>query len=164
MINSHAQLIVNPNGRIQIGDSLVTDSKLSIYSVEHSSIHIDGGKSHGIEIWNTALSNNYTKSGLYIYNPIQANKSYKGIFVDSYGENTDKEVWGVHSIAGGSTLGNYGILGCLRNANKATYGVGVFGSVLPVAVMSKNKGIYAGFFYGDVCVTGGLYATLLTPT
>lgn len=159
-----AQLKVNSKGYAAIGDTLVESSPFTVSSKDHSCATFIGGKKYCIDIQNTSLYGTYTKSGLYVCNNIQSGKSYKGVLIDSNGETTNEEVWGVHSIAGHSTTCNYGVLGGLRDAYRASSGVGVFGSVCPVAMMYGYEGIYAGYFYGDVRVTGALYATLLTPS
>lgn len=161
-----AQLKVFSDGNVLIGDSTSERCALSVNSKNHSyySACFEGAKASTIYVKNVSPFSSFMKSGIYIYNSIEPGKSYEGLKVDSYGEPTDKEVWGVKSIAGGSTLGNYGVLGCLRDAHKLTNGFGVFGSVIPVGFAYGYEGIYAGYFYGDVRVTDALYATLLTPS
>lgn len=164
---ANAQLKVKSNGDVQIRDSLSVNAPLAIKAKNSDSYcaYFYGANAKSIYVNNLAPYSSVTKNGIYVYNPIEADRSYKGVMIDSYGASlTNKEVWGIHSIAGGSTLANYGVLGCLRNPQTATNGFAVFGSVMPVAFAESYQGIYAGFFYGDVRVTGTLYATLLTPS
>lgn len=163
---SKAQLSVDSLGRVNVNNNTSILGRLSVnrnsnYSGDYAA-SFSGGQDCVI-IYNEGQGT--PRTGLYIYNTPAYNQASKGVFIDSnYGTTTNKEIYGIHSIAGSSTKENYGVLGCLRNGG-ITKGAGIFGSVIPIGFMaSQYEGIYAGYFYGDVRVTGSIYGTLLTPS
>lgn len=69
-------------------------------------------------------------------------------------------VYGILSEAGNATSGyNYGVFGGLRGSNN---GAGIVGAVNEDYFFIDGK--YAGYFSGNVKVTGGIYGTLYSPS
>ena len=111
-------------------------------------------------------------------------KPTSSIHRSQYGINVDLAGYGLSSAgicsydAGGSvyTCGvkgtskstvssspSFGIYGGLESPSLA--GAGVYGTTLAEPTqLSLISGLYAGYFAGDVCVTGTIYGTVLSPT
>ena len=75
---------------------------------------------------------------------------------------TGISVAGIHAISQSSS-GGCGVMGGLGGASNMTRGVGVVGSTSNSFSM-PTTGIYAGYFVGNVRVTGTIYGTILSPT
>lgn len=163
---ANAQLKVFSNGRVGIGNlgESLPSGQLMINPSGLNGAYFNGAWSKTIFVDNNSATSFYDKYGIYIQNSIGVNKSYTGLYVNSNGDTTSGEVSGVYSIGGGSTCANYGVVGGIRNPSSANEGAGIFGSVYPVGIMTVSPGIYAGYFLGDVRITGGLYANVLTPS
>lgn len=165
-IVANAQLKVSSNGRVNIGSADVSTYPLSIrgdagkYSLyihpnKGGGAYIGLGKGgnstrHGLEI-STNLANDTTTNGIQVQQPHSSNRRACGIV--SYGGKSSILAVGVYgTFAGGSS-------------GETTRGAGIIGSStgLPSG-MNSTDGLYAGFFRGDVRVTGTLYGTLLTPS
>lgn len=162
-ISASAQLKVYSNGRVKIGNQQPAPSDILevTSSSSNSAAKFQGGESC-VKIYNQGSGTN--RKGIYILDITESGKSISGVNIDVYGTLTSQEVWGVKSFAGCSTAANYGIWGGLRTTN-ITKGAGVFGSSLASgSISSSYQGLYAGYFYGDVRVTGTLYGTLVTPS
>ena len=72
----------------------------------------------------------------------------------------DGRIYGILAEAGNATSGyNYGVFGGLRGSNN---GAGIVGAVNLDYCYIDGK--YAGYFYGDVKVTGGIYGSLYSPS
>ena len=163
---ANAQLRVSSSGRVNIGNTGVSVYPLSIRGdAGKYSLYINpdtGGGAyiglkkggdltrHGLEIC-TRQVNDTTTNGLYILQPGSSNR----------------RACGVLSYAGASSVRSIGVYGTFEGASSGgtTKGAGIVGSTtgLPSA-MSSVDALYAGFFKGDVRVTGTLYGTLLTPS
>lgn len=166
-IGAKAQLEVDSVGKVTIGADYDGAYPLYIKVKDHKlGPCIEGGR-RTLFIKNNQPLNSHT--GLYVTS-VPGSGSV-GIQVNNtVDENTSTGATiGIKSIIGGTHAGHYSIAGGLSyttgNNNITQKGVAVFGSSnQTISVPSQYKGIYAGFFYGDVRVTGTLYATMLTPT
>ena len=100
---------------------------------------------------------------IYAYNTPYANSYNIGVraLVHSSEELNSGRAYGFWGNAGNTTTGyNYGIFGSLTGAQN---GAGVYGTTQSDNGININ-GRYAGYFNGDVKVTGTLYAPVLTTT
>lgn len=105
--------------------------------------------------------NNYSSMGLNIdlSAPECPHKIY-GLYSHVYrteGDVNRGRSYGVYSYAGNSTSGyNYGVLGTLLGGN---YGAGIYGSSVSGDAGTYVPGRYAGYFNGNVKVTGTFQAS-----
>lgn len=166
---ANAQLKVNQFGNVTIGDDE------NIMHIGKTNIN---GSSH---VYNTYLKSGRTvlridnkdettpnRTGIQINNYLSPDTSSTGIFINTYNTSvsTAQKVYGIRCYAGGSSRGNYALAGCLRsNYITGGSGAGIYGSSnVTLAIPEQYAGLYAGFFRGDVRVTGTIYGTLLTPS
>lgn len=157
----NAQLVVKSNGKIGVGTSSPSDL-FEVHSSSTSSAARFQGGQYCVRIYNQGEGT--TRGGINILNVVESGKSISGIDVNTYGATTTQSIWGTKCLAGYSTTANYGVWGGLITGH-ATNGAGVFGTSLSSAsIPSTYQGLYAGYFQGDVRVTGSLYGTLLTPS
>lgn len=166
-IIANAQLKVSSNGKVNIGSTSASTYPLSIrgnaggsYSFylntykgggAYMRLNYGGGSMrHGLYV-QTSLANDTTTNGVYV--------------VQSHSSN--RRACGVVSVAGESTDRSIGVFGSFPGSGSGgtTRGTGIFGSTtgLQSSVYSLDA-LYAGYFKGDVRVTGTLYGTLLTPS
>lgn len=169
-----AQLKVDNVGNVGVGvdDPLY---KLHIYSSSS-----DANQS-ALRVYNHSGSGNYSYAG-YFYNPSLFGSSggrnlvgvsgmvalenhggyYRGVFgraISSTAYSSGRS-YGVYGMAGNCTTGyNYGVYGELFGSNN---GAGVFGT--DGTGVSAIDGQYAGYFLGDVKITGDCYANSYTPS
>ena len=129
---------------------------------------MEGGSSTALTIRNTGDGTG-GGTGLRILNKISASKISRGIYL--YPDNntiTGCNTYGIHAVTGYSTKCNIGIFGGVNTSYLSSdpwYAIGICGSSgTGAGLLIKYRGSYAGFFNGDVRVTGTLYATMLTPT
>ena len=166
--NINAQLVVDTLGRVGIKTE-TPKSMLSVAEAGDDDIAIDckaDGKMIGLFLKNTTT----TSDGIYGVQLSVKNTSgdcYGGMgyTTGGNGSNTYQSAIGLAGYAcrsytsigllGGKFLGNY----------TPTNFAGVYGSETGMSPsFSSYSGLYAGFFYGKVRVTNGIYATLLSPT
>lgn len=166
---TNAQLKVNQFGNVSIGDdeNLMHLGKANIY-----------GSSY---VYNTYLKSGRTvlridnkdetttnRTGIQINNYLSPDTSSTGIYINSLNSEvgTTQKVYGIRSYIGGSSSGNYALAGCLRSTYiSGGCSAGIYGSFNSVlTIPTQYSGLYAGFFRGDVRVTGTIYGTLLTPS
>lgn len=166
---ANAQLKVFSNGRVGIGRDLTS------YSNSLLNVGIDGnsgyaasfrGSLNGIYIDNSG--DTPYRYGMRIRNRIANDTTTVGLYiVPSSSISTNSSNSGIRSLGGYSQKSNFGVFGGLMGVsnNQMTSGVGVYGSATSLStILSIYKGLYAGFFNGDVRVTGDIYGTILTPT
>ena len=166
--------------------SLNCFGQLKVDSVGHVGIQANKTKSpltvggYGYDYYTAYISSMEGRKGLVIYNK-QTTSSPTGICIMNYGTGTSRPegiriapsgsgtttgtTYGIYCKGGGSTTRNIGVLGCVNN-NSNALGVGVFGSgSTSDADNITDTGAFAGFFLGDVKVTGALTASsLVTPS
>ena len=162
ILSASAQLLVDSLGNIGIkaGDSIVK-STLSINHIGDNTydVYVRSAKTNGMYIKNTNNIYTDTSYGLNVYNT--ANHRGSTITYGVYSEVRNA----MGNISTGNTFGVYG------QASLGQYNYGVFGN-LPLnggngaAVCGSTYGIpynisgrYAGYFDGNVFVTGDLYNT-----
>jgi hypothetical protein len=128
-----AQLNIHSNGVTTINyPSGTTAAKFFSY--------YSGGDTHGRAIYGSS--------------PVRADKYNWGVVGYSISSTplNSGQSFGVYGLAGNSTSGyNYGVLGSLYGTQN---GAGIYGSVGGGSIV---QGRYAGYFYGDVKITGELW-------
>lgn len=161
----NAQLVVNQDGNVGINYSSTFQGSLtvggnsggfsaSIRPTKGNGLYINTGNGglnrYGLEI-STKLANDTTACSIYI--------------LQTQGRS-NKSTYGIKSCGGLSTGGSYGVAGGLYGVSQGvtTYGAGILGSSTSTLIISNDDHRYAGYFRGDVRVTGSLYGTLLTPS
>ena len=158
---SHAQIHINDNGTTIVGNQNNTNAPFftvgDYSSITTSRAYINNSnKNIGLCIKSTAQSS--VTYGLKINN-YQNNNGYSyGLMISPSG-SSDKLSIGVKSLAGNTTDKAFGVYGGIEGT--VTKGTGIFGSASSSTLLTPS-GVYAGFFRGDVYVTGNIYGTVLT--
>jgi hypothetical protein len=162
-MSSFAQLRVNQYGRVSIGEIESNSSMLSVGCNGISGYAATfQGNSGGIAIKNEAKGGT-RRYGMRISNGLSVDTTTIGIYIWADG-TSNKPCYGIQSISGESSYGSYGVVGGLR-PKEIGRGAGIFGSSTNLLTIPQDdSNIYAGYFKGDVRVTGGLYGTLLAPS
>lgn len=167
---ANAQLMVDETGKAAIGyegtNSLNSDLSINGIGDAYSNVHITADRATGLYLNhypatpymnNYGINNtNYSVSGytnIGIYTSLSGGYSYNtknvGVYANVYGTNT-----------GGYNYGVYGFLNSTGN------GTGIFGSSSKylTSMYPNLTGNYAGFFYGDACITGALTVGYVNQT
>ena len=165
--NLSAQLYINEQGNIGVCSSATSNSSMRIANNnKEKGLDITGYGSSDIYItsnYNTLDSLASIKYGINIFSVLKRNKTNYGIKVRGF-SFTDKSNIGIISTGGNSSLLSFGVVGNLNGASIQT-GAGIYGSSGNNSSIESNySGKYAGYFHGDVRVTGALYANVLTPS
>lgn len=167
---ANAQFLINGQGMAAIGYTGVNplNSDLSINSVgdTFSNVHVMADRSTGLYLNHfpiTPYMNNY---GVYNTNYSISDYTNIGIYTSISGGSTynTKNIGIYANIFGTNTGGyNYGIYGYLNSTGN---GAGVFGSTSKFlgSAFPNLTGNYAGFFYGDACITGALTVGYVNQT
>lgn len=167
---ANAQLMVDANGHVGLNmDTTATiKSDVGINSLGNETTAvamIQDGIKHPIGI-NVYRKGNYSTTGTMLMSlsaggEIQANQHNIGVYGRAW-SNTMKNAgraFGVMGVAGGAQSGwNFGVCGMLTGTN---HGAGVYGSTT-WDNGSSVPGLYAGYFKGNVGVTGELEASQIT--
>lgn len=161
--NSFAQLQIDSLGRVGVGGQIMSNRNFTVNGngIEYSAI-FRGGKNQ-VMINNTGEGSSGLRKGVSLVTKTDSLDSY-GLYIRPNGNGTGMSL-GVSSLGGVSTKLSSGIMGGLWS-DTGGCGSGVIGSSSASAYLLQGpyRGIYAGFFQGDVRVTGSLYANVLTPT
>ena len=152
----------NGNVGIQVG----TITPLSSFCVNtagdtNTKAYIQGD-TNGLQVKRTGVPNYPFQFGILGHSDLSSNNSV-GIRGQAYSSTVTYvgRSWGVWGLAGNATSGyNYGVFGTHYGTND---GAGIVGSV------NNNQdiyipGIYAGYFEGDVAVTGIITAQNITSS
>ncbi len=143
-ICANAQIVVDSLGKVTLGETTTTRLKINeLRDYPGLYIHSNGTGSTNLE-----------KSSLFIQpNFLSDARSLCGITATS--SPSSRYAYGI----GGFFSEPWG------NNTMQGIGAGIYGSCTDFMVSWQNyPGTYAGFFQGDVRVTGSLYGTLLTPS
>ena len=165
----NAQLLVDENGRVAVGieetDNLLPQLTVETTGQNDVAMSINTQNLTGLQINRTEYNTSTVHYGLYSSSQPFGVENY-GVYGRStnsgYGTQTAIASFGVAGIANGGRYGrNFGVAGFLAD----TYGVGVYGSSTTSWYALPTETVYAGFFHGDVGVTGYITtATLITPS
>jgi len=167
--NINAQLVVDSLGRVGVGTE-APKSLLSVGSPGDTTIAIQcivNERKHGMYINN----NSNATDVLYTFGNESRVKNTAGHCIGGSGRaegcnnmNVSQRVIGL-SGCGGLANTAIGVFGGKVLGSTPTYYAGVFGSeTTKVPYFSNYSGTYAGYFYGKVRVTNGIYATVLSPS
>ena len=138
-----AQIRVDSTGNVAIGDTLSSDVKLFVNTSD----------AHGKGIYSLIESTRPDAIAVFgeAYGAIDTQIAVMGR-ATSYLSNTGRSI-GVIGIAGNRKAGyNYGVFGRLEGNRN---GAGIFGSV-STSLIPQINGKYAGYFHGNVYITGTL--------
>lgn len=156
---SYAQLIVNQTGKVSVGTE---EEALSNFSVggagsTYSNAYINQNAGNGLTIKNKVRSFNNPNQGLRVELNTISHQA-EGVLAEITGNNSNH----VRAIEGRACGGEYnvGVWGALEHTYEMTSGAGVFGALTGYPI--TFNGVYAGYFYGDVKVTGGIDGVLLS--
>lgn len=161
-----AQVTVGSDGKVSIG---TVDTPLSTLSVNcngeaDSEVRIESTNSTTI-----AVIHNPTESltgwarGCHTGVAQSPHTFNVGTFGSAYSHSVLRSgrAFGIFGTAGNYTSGyNYGVLGMLYGTNNGT---GVYGTSVHNDYGVPINGRYAGYFRGNVYVTGSIHSVLLTP-
>lgn len=166
-LDSNAQLYITPEGDVGIGiNPNNASNKLNVISYDDfSGMYMTGARYAQMWISNKAYSMINIRKGLYITNKLDSCSVY-GIHVANSTTPGSGRSYGIQSIGSNSTTLSCGVFGGISGQD-ITCGAGIVGSSSnghQGLFNNQYSGRYAGFFQGDVRVTGTLYGTLLTPT
>lgn len=164
-VSVNAQIKVNSEGKVSI---LTNETPLSPLSIGGA-----GDSCYKVSITsndpNLLLSFRGTPTGRYgwfkqllIEHEVNSEKMVCGLRIMTYNPTplNKGRAYGVLGDGGNATNGyNYGVYGNLRGVND---GSGIVGSVNNECLYIDGR--YAGYFYGAVKVTGGIYGSLYSPS
>jgi hypothetical protein len=155
---ANAQIKMNTAGKINIGGTYSA-------SVSSLSINTNGNSYYSLSVAPTAAGNYgiyYTNSlggggyGIYSYMVNPGNAIMRAMYsVACYSTpQTDGQAYAITGVAGNATNGyNNGIRGILQGSN---FGAAIYGQTVTPGYVAPT-GMYAGYFSGDVNITGILY-------
>ena len=167
--NSFAQLVVDSLGRVGIGYNVTPNYLFTVDS------HNEARERRHVSYFNCA------HEGLYIENkgvPYESSDNLRGIRIESQSSSANF-LCGVHSLCTGHS-NNYFVCGLMGQVDgvgednvgvlgfksgTSGYGAGICGmGGYPSGSLPSFSDTYAGYFYGNVHVTGSLTGALLTST
>ena len=162
---ANAQLMVDEEGKVAVGIETYEElnSQLAVNGRGETgvAVHVNTSELTGLKINRSSTSG--SSYGIYVNNVSSGFGNY-GVYGNCYrtSGSSSYESYGVAGIAGGSNQGyNFGVAGFLGDS----YGAGVFGTASNMLGSISVNGSYAGFFHGDVYVTGNISAPILiTPS
>lgn len=167
-----AQLKVDSIGQVFIGSESTSDSRLFVgnYPNYFNPLNsyravIESTASKGLLLYNDTTKN--IKPIILQHNNFITNNPSR--YSVGFYSNTDGlgngPVYSILGVGKGKKKA-IGILGYAHNSipSTAEYAVGILGSSHGYLNLQITEGTYAGYFIGDVRVTGSLYGTVLSPT
>ena len=164
-VSVNAQIKVNSEGKVSMLTSETPLSPLSIGGAGDSCYKVSITSNDP----NLLLSFRGTPTGRYgwfkqllIEHEVNSEKMVCGLRIMTYNPTplNKGRAYGVLGDGGNATNGyNYGVYGNLRGVNN---GSGIVGSVNNECLYIDGR--YAGYFYGAVKVTGGIYGSLYSPS
>ena len=165
---ANAQLMVDENGKVGVGietnNNLLSEFAVNSQGEDDVAVYVNTEDLTGLKINRTGRMTSSIHYGIHAFSQPHGSSNF-GVYGRSTNSDGTKTVWescGVGGIAGGSFNGcNFGVAGFLSD----TYGSGIFGSSTSNSGSIAIEGAYAGFFHGNVNVTGTIYAaTFLNPS
>ena len=159
-----AQLYMNHEGSLGLGTMPLGNAKMYLNGYGGNGLYSANNSMHILIQNNCRVSS--TNYGININNWLNDSITTCGVRAYAMGGGLlNSANYGVMGYGAFSNVMACGIYGGLRPLH-VTCGAGVFGSANSVKIIDQNTygGLYAGFFLGDVRVTGTLYANVLTPS
>ena len=167
--SAYSQLVVEESGNVAAGYS-GTNPLNSSFSINHygssaACAYINANKtshSQGLYVYRNSSSTAATCYGAYVQNvPVTSRNNYGVYATSSTSGSIAGKSCGIFGKGGGTTSGyNFGVIGTLSGTNS---GAGVFGSSSGDTWVSMSSK-YAGYFMGNVNVTGGITAASINTT
>lgn len=158
---ANAQLMVDQNGKVAVGieeaQNLLPQLTVETTGQNDVAMSINTQNLTGLQINRTGYNTSTVHYGMYVSNEPFGVESY-GVYGRSVKSNLDisNRIYGIAGVAGGSNLGfNFGVAGFLSDS----YGAGIFGSSVSSLGNIGMPEAFAGFFHGNVCITGSLNAS-----
>ena len=162
-----AQLKVSSAGRVSIGTNTTSYHPLTVVSTSSNEYAaVIRGYKHTMRLF-TENEPSVTSSdlgyGIYLNNTFTTSNSSFGIRSQTHNSSTDSsaKAYGVYGSARSSNSGiAIGVLG--THATSTGLGAGIFGSAN--GSETGIDGLYAGYFYGNMKVTGTIDGTLVSSS
>lgn len=146
--SAQAQLIVDSLGKVRVGTLATTDYKYTV-----------SGNQNGIYCEITPAANSYQNTAIRGYAKHLGSERTTGLYGRATGDSNLGTVCGVASEAfGGSSGRNYGVFGHIISVEN---GAGIYGTTHTSCIGETLDGCYAGYFEGNVKITGSLSGVLL---
>ncbi|MBO5678341.1 MAG: tail fiber domain-containing protein, partial [Bacteroidaceae bacterium] len=167
---ANAQLLVDENGKVGVvydgAGPLSSELSIGTSGNSNATVSVMSAKGMGMYINHYPMSSSSNNYGIYNINYSVANVTNYGIYTDLSGSSSNgtKNIGVYARVSGTSSSGsNYGLYGYLSSTG---HGTGVFGSTAKYLGMTfpNLTGNYAGFFYGDACITGALTVGYVNQT
>ena len=159
-----AQLKVTSDGKVGIGITQTPVSKFAVGTIGDSNTPFvfDGVGITTMAIKGSGGNSNGYGTALYVSAKMSSSNGYRGIQSDVSTDipNYSGRAIGISSITGNAANGyNYGVIGAL-NGNR--FGTGILGTTVVSSYLGTYiDGMYAGYFQGNVKVTGTINGTLI---
>ena len=150
--NIGIQLDETPLSAVSIGATGAAFTKMTVFSNNNTVSLTRRGTS--------TITSDKWRYGLVSWNHVDGGDYYVGLkgWASYSTPRGQGRAYGVYAQAGNSSSGyNYGVYGLVGGTQNGT---GIYGTA--TAYDANINGRYAGYFYGDVKVTGNLYGTILT--
>lgn len=167
-ISIFAQLYVKDTGNVGVNMNNPENITLGMLNTRNQyGMRIEG---HGekdllIHSYSDTITNHTTtKYGLEICTHLQNNNINNGITVYSNG-STNYNNYAITGQGGTAPLESAGVCGLLASSNCTNKGAGIYGASTNITNIGSAYGTWqwAGYFRGDVCVTGTVFADVFTP-
>lgn len=167
---ANAQLLVDENGKVGVvydgAGPLSSELSIGTGGNSNATVAITSTKAMGIYLSRYPMNVSSNSYGIYNSSYSIANVTNYGIYtnISESASNGTKNIGVYSNVCGTSSSGsNYGVYGYLSSTG---HGTGVFGSTAKYLGMTfpNLTGNYAGFFYGDACITGALTVGYVNQT
>jgi hypothetical protein len=168
-ISIFAQLYVKDTGNVGVNMNNPENITLGMLNTRNQyGMRIEG---HGekdllIHSYSDTITNHTTtKYGLEICTHLQNNNINNGLRVYPSG-STNYNNYAITGQGGTAPLESAGVCGLLASSNCTNKGAGIYGASTSITNIGSAYGTsqWAGYFRGDVRVTGTVFADVFTPT
>ena len=166
----NAQFVVDYSGKAAVGydfenntNPILSDFAVNSVGSSSATAYINSDKSHGLHVYQDATSSE--RYGVYSRTIPKASGISCSVVGATYASSqlSGGKACGVYGIAGYAKSGfNYGVLGSLYGDN--SNGAGVSGSSYSYDTGVDTEGRYAGYFKGNVYVTGTVNGMTISPS
>lgn len=163
----NAQLVVDESGKVAVGydgtSAIVSDFAVNSVGASDATAYILSENPRGLRIYQNATSSERT--GIYSFSEPKTTGYSCGVAGISYASSqlTAGKACGVYGIAGYAKSGfNYGVIGAFNGSS--FNGAGVYGSSASQDTGVDTQGRYAGYFNGNVRVTGTVNGVTISPS